>query len=225
MKMGLGLLLLPVCVGISISVYSLIYTLFTSASGWISNTGWGFILGFFVWFFVSMTFEFPARAYVLAHELTHALWGLLMGAKVSELKVSSQKGSVRVSKQNLWITLSPYFFPFYTFIVLILYACTCLFFRNYLYKPFWFGMIGLTWGFHLTYTVKVLLAYQSDISKYGVLLSLTIIYLVHMFEVGAIFSLLTTLSFKAFISDVFFQIAECYSKSYFHVKLFIMNVL
>ena len=60
------------------------------------------------------------RIYVLGHELTHALWGLAFGAKVSNLKVRSTGGSVTLTKSNVWITLAPYFFPFWTMIVVLL---------------------------------------------------------------------------------------------------------
>src|SRR5436190_23144549 len=55
----------------------------------------------------------PMRTYVLGHELTHALWALMMGARVSGLKVRKTGGQVKTSKTNWLITLAPYFFPFY----------------------------------------------------------------------------------------------------------------
>ena len=47
------------------------------------------------------------------------MWGLLFGARPSDVRVSASGGSVRLSKSNLLITLAPYFFPFYTFVVIV----------------------------------------------------------------------------------------------------------
>jgi hypothetical protein len=69
-----------------------------------------------MWFFL----PHPVKTYVVAHELTHALWGLLCGARVSHLRVSEGGGSVRLSKSNIVITLAPYFFPLYTILVILL---------------------------------------------------------------------------------------------------------
>ena len=77
---------------------------------WLSA---GFMLFLVSWVFLPA----PVRLYVLGHELTHALWGLAFGAKPSNLKVGLKGGSVMLTKSNVWITLAPYFFPFWTAIV------------------------------------------------------------------------------------------------------------
>ena len=77
---------------------------------WLSA---GFMLFLVLWVFMPA----PVRLYVLGHELTHALWGLAFGAKPSNLKVGLKGGSVMLTKSNVWITLAPYFFPFWTAVV------------------------------------------------------------------------------------------------------------
>ena len=42
-------------------------------------------------------FPDQTRLYVLGHELTHAVWGLAFGARVSDIKVRSSGGSVILS--------------------------------------------------------------------------------------------------------------------------------
>ena len=113
------------------------------------------------------------RIYVLGHELTHALWGLAFGAKVSNLKVRSTGGSVTLTKSNVWITLAPYFFPFWTMIVVLLALAV----RGIIYlanpeTPFpvpWFWMfaVGFTWCFHACFTIRSLMQTQSDVQEYG----------------------------------------------------------
>ena len=121
------------------------------------------------------------RIYVLGHELTHALWGLAFGAKVSNLKVRSTGGSVTLTKSNVWITLAPYFFPFWTMIVVLLALAV----RGiiYLANPeasfpvpwLWMFAVGFTWCFHACFTIRSLMQTQSDIQEYGRVFSWTLI--------------------------------------------------
>jgi hypothetical protein len=109
----------------------------------------------------------PVKTYVVGHELTHALWGLLFGAKPSNLKIGKNGGSVNLTKTNFFITLAPYFFPFYTFIVLIAAFITYLFVRPLPLLPLWVFLIGFTWAFHLLFTMQTLTEKQPDIKVYG----------------------------------------------------------
>ena len=121
------------------------------------------------------------RIYVLGHELTHALWGLAFGAKVSNLKVRSTGGSVTLTKSNVWITLAPYFFPFWTMIVVLLALAV----RGIIYlanpeTPFpvpwlWMFAVGFTWCFHACFTIRSLMQTQSDVQEYGRVFSWTLI--------------------------------------------------
>jgi hypothetical protein len=118
---------------------------------------------------------------VLGHELTHALWGLAFGAKVSNLKVRSTGGSVTLTKSNVWITLAPYFFPFWTMIVVLLALAV----RGIIYlanpeTPFpvpwlWMFAVGFTWCFHACFTIRSLMQTQSDVQEYGRVFSWTLI--------------------------------------------------
>ena len=71
----------------------------------------GLVIQLLAWFVLPM----PVKTYVLGHELTHALWGVLFGAKVSKLRVTAQGGSVTLSKSNVLITLAPYCWLRYLF--------------------------------------------------------------------------------------------------------------
>ena len=133
--------------------------------------------------FLAIWKAFPGmtRIYVLGHELTHALWGLAFGAKVSNLKVRSTGGSVMLTKSNVWITLAPYFFPFWTMIVVLIALAT----RGVIYlfnseMPFpvpwlWMFAIGFTWCFHICFTIRSLMQTQSDVQEYGRVFSWTLI--------------------------------------------------
>lgn len=122
-----------------------------------------------------------SRLYVLGHELTHAVWGLAFGARVSGLKVRSTGGSVTLSKSNVWITLAPYFFPFWTAVValaalavraLVYFACPE---SGFPLPWLWMFAVGLTWCFHVCFTIRSLMQRQPDIQEYGRLFSWTFI--------------------------------------------------
>ena len=119
----------------------------------------------------------PVRLYVLGHELTHALWGLAFGARVSNLKVGVKGGSVSLSKTNLWITLSPYFFPFWTIVVVAAALVTRCFVSPLPWSCVWLFVIGFTWCFHVCFTIRSLLQTQPDIQEYGHLFSYVLIWL------------------------------------------------
>lgn len=122
----------------------------------------------------------PVRAYVLGHELTHAVCALLFGAKVGRLKVSDRGGSVGVSKSNVWITLSPYFVPFYTVVVVLAALVTRCFVSPLPWPCAWTAAVGFTWAFHVCFTLRSLGQYQSDVAEYGRVFSWTFIWVFNL---------------------------------------------
>jgi len=177
LKFLIGLCLLPLVYASVRTLIDLALSLQPASMDGIPLTLWGLCGGFALWLFLFFAAPRPMRTYVLAHELTHALWGAGMGARVSRLRVSDKGGSVRLSKTNFLITLAPYFFPLYTVLVILAYYVLLLFFELNRYEPFWLACIGFTWGFHLTFTVSMLLEHQSDIHEHGRIFSFSVILL------------------------------------------------
>lgn len=122
----------------------------------------------------------PVRAYVLGHELTHALWGLLFGARPSDVRVSESGGSVKLTRSNFVITLAPYFFPFYTFVVIIAALVTSAFMRPLPCMPLWMFLVGFTWAFHVLFTIETLAHRQPDVKLYGRMFSWTFIFMANV---------------------------------------------
>ena len=143
------------------------------------------------WFFLPRMM----RTYVLGHELTHALWGLMFGARPSRLKVGAAGGSVNLTKSNMLITLAPYFFPFYTFVVIVCALITYAFMRPLPFLPLWLFLIGFTWAFHALFTLETLGSRQPDVKAYGRIFSWTFIYLVNMALVLVWLASTTTVTF------------------------------
>ena len=189
---------MPLCVAVTMALLDVLRGIPSSGS-LISPETVSLLTGYFLWLGMWLFLPKPVRAYVVAHELTHALWGLLFGARVSNLSVSAKGGSVRLSKSNLFITLAPYFFPFYTILVILirlLVGC----FADVPYPLAWLFFVGLTWGFHVTFTVQSLMTTQPDILEYGRLFSYVIIYLFNLTGVGLWVVCTTTATFSVFSS-------------------------
>lgn len=185
LKFFLGLFLLPATVALTRALIDLIRDIAGgTVQGW-SWSVWGLLAGFLLWLFLYAVCPRPFRTYVLAHECTHALWGWVMGAKIRGMKVGHDGGYVRLTKSNFLITLAPYFFPFYTVVVIALHAGLSLFYDLEPYEPVWMGWIGLTWGFHVTFTWSMLHTRQPDLREQGMLFSLVIIYCFNLVGVGA----------------------------------------
>lgn len=174
-----GILLIPLCVAVSLAIADLLRSVQPESAGTIPPAVWALGGGFLAWLFLYFVLPRPVRTYILAHELTHALWGSLMGAKVFGLKVSRERGSVTLSKTNFLVTLAPYFFPLYTVVIILGYYILAIFFEVERYEWCWLAFVGLTWGFHLTFTISTLAQHQSDIRECGYVFSYATIYLLN----------------------------------------------
>jgi hypothetical protein len=179
LKFLVGLCLLPVCMVVAQTVWSLTRQLQTGAA-LLPPAGLAMTGGFLLWVIVFFVLPRPFRTYVLAHELTHALWGLLMGARVARIRVGESRGSVELSKTNFLITLAPYFFPLYTVLVVMAYGIGAVFADLTPYYLWWLGAVGFTWGFHVTFTVAALLQRQSDIQAQGHVFAYAVIALMNL---------------------------------------------
>jgi len=192
LRLLLGLSLLPACWGFARA----------AADSFVVAAGGGFgveaasLLGGIVAFVLCwMLAPHPVRTYVLGHELTHALWGLLFGARPSRVRVGADGGSVRLSKTNFVITLAPYFFPFYTFAVGLVALGVLAFARPLPCLPAWLALLGFTWSFHVLFTLETLMQRQPDVKLYGRVFSWTFVFLVNVAIVLAWLAATTPLTF------------------------------
>lgn len=181
--MLIGISLLPFCRAVSLAVYRLHRESLATdlADGW---EVWALPAGFLIWVLIFFLLPRPFRTYVLGHELTHALWGLMMGSRIGKIKVGRSGGHVELSKTNFVIALAPYFFPFYTFIVIAAYYLAGLSYDVETHQIWWFGAVGFTWAFHVTFTLHMLTQEQPDIQQHGKLFSYSIIYIMNLLLAG-----------------------------------------
>ena len=194
LRLLLGLALLPACWGVSRAFFDAI-VVSAGSSGWMSPEALSLLAGIAAFAMAWFALSHPVRMYVLGHELTHALWGLLFGARPSDVRVSASGGSVKLTKSNMLITLAPYFFPFYTFIVIVVALVTYAFFRPLPYLPLWLFLVGFTWSFHVLFTLETLGQRQPDVKLYGRIFSWTFIFIVNVAIVLVWLATMTPLTF------------------------------
>lgn len=205
LKIIAGILLLPVCAGVSQAFYNLLM----SIQG-VDQTGLFFLAGaaaYSVFYFSSLKLNF---LYVLGHETTHAVFALLCGGKIKAFRVLGKGGSVSTTKSNVVISLGPYFLPIYTvFFSLAFFICGRFISATYDYISAFIFALGFSITFHFLMTLDSLRVEQPDLVENGYLFSLALIYLVNLIILAM---LLGSLFNKAGIG-VFFTDAATYIKS------------
>ena len=208
-----GIALLPLCWAVvRASVDAFVVA--AGREGALSAEVLSLLGGILAFAFCWATVSHPVRAYVLGHELTHALWGLFFGARPSDVRVSASGGSVRLTKSNVLITLAPYFFPCYTFVVVVAALVTYAFLRPLPCLPLWLFMIGFTWAFHVLFTLETLTRRQPDIRLYGRVFSWVFIFLVNLALILVWLAATTDLSFRQLGAMLWERTAAAYAGTY-----------
>ena len=207
LRMMIGLTLLPACWGF---VRAFADSLVAAAGGGISYESVSFLGGIAAFALCWLALSHPVRTYVLGHELTHALWGLLFGARPSNVKVSAAGGSVRLTKTNILIALAPYFFPFYTFVVIVVALVTYAFLRPLPCLPLWMFMIGFTWAFHILFTCQTLAQDQPDVKTYGRIFSWVFIFIANMAFILVWLAAMTPLTFAQLAGSLLNRTVSAY---------------
>jgi hypothetical protein len=192
LKLLVAILLLPAAAALTLTLVALARQLL--GAGHVAAFGAGYAL----WLVVFLVLPKPMRTYVLGHELTHAFWAWLMGARVSGLKVGAAGGEVRTSKINWFIVLAPYFFPFYAMLFLGLFFLGHAIWDWSAYYGGLFFLVGLGWSFHVTFTLMILFTTaQPDVKSQGVVFSAVVIYLMNLLVIAVTATgLLPALSYR-----------------------------
>ena len=213
-KMLAGIALLPACWAVSVAVHALYQTTVESAAG--GREAWALPIGFLLWVLLFFLLPRPFRTYVLGHELTHAMWALMMGGRVGKMKVGASGGHVELTKTNFAITLAPYFFPFYTFLVIAAYPLAGIWLEVEPYRVWWLGAVGFTWAFHITFTIHMLVERQPDIQEHGRIFSYAVIYLMNGLAIGIWMVLVGSPKFGCFGKLLAHENAVAYTQTYLY---------
>lgn len=208
-KFIVGILIIPIAVAISI--------VFFKQLGFVRTLSYP-SSQFFLWGVVAYTgmhlFLFkPRYLYTLGHEATHALATWFCGGKVTGFNVSKKGGAVSTTKNNFFISLSPYFFPFYTLVISLVYFLGSLFYNLSYFSGYFIFLVGLTLSMHIISTVEVMRMEQPDILRTGYIFSVVLIYIINIALIALIVSLLfRELSFTWFLSNSYSTSKAIYIK-------------
>ena len=152
---------------------------------WITEEFWFFSLGVILWMVTFFGLPRPLWLYVFGHELTHAIWVLLHGGKVHRFEVTRQGGHILADRTNTLIALAPYFFPIYSVLVFALYGLVGIFIDVTPYAYVLYGLIGITWAFHMSFTIWMITKGQPDLHYGGTFFSIMVIYLINLLLLAA----------------------------------------
>lgn len=176
-------LLLPICFVTSLTLFQTVADPSFFGPFWRSAQFWYFSLGVVVvsgWFFTGVCREALLYLYVLGHELTHALFVWASFGKVAEINVTREGGYIITNKSNVLIALSPYFVPFWTVVLFGLVGLLGKLTDIEVVGRGLFFAVGLTWGFHLLWTLWMIPRDQPDLKENDTLFSLVVIYLANI---------------------------------------------
>ena len=147
---------------------------------WTTEEFWFFSLGVVLWLVAFFGLPRPQWLYVFGHELTHAIWVMLLGGRVHRFHVCSNGGHVLADRTNTWIALAPYFFPIYSVLAIGVYGVCGLFLDVAPYRLLLYAVIGATWAMHLSFTCWMIPKGQPDLHYGGTFFSLTVIYVLNL---------------------------------------------
>lgn len=223
-------LLLPLSV---VMVYALMVQLYHAApvvgdfDFWQSIPVWYSVLGALVFIAIKyfrLVDPILMFCYVLGHELTHALAALLCFGKVQALSVDLDGGYVDTDKDNLFISLSPYFVPLWMLAWLGgVYVLNWIFpFASYL--PWFYAGFGFWWCFHVYWTLWIIPREQPDLLENGVVLSFMIIMLTNIVGLLLMLRCFGVISFRGYWHDFQTCAVEIYT-TYHELLTFLWSTI
>jgi hypothetical protein len=149
-----------------------------------------FGLGFILYFLFHRFVYQSVSLYVLAHEMTHAVFAVFQGARVKKIKVTAKGGYVEMSESNLVIDLAPYFFPLYAIILSVLFLTLDKIWNlNDFYWLFFFSL-GICMSFHYLSSWDVLKIEQPDMAMTGKFFGIIFVLIVNLIILNIIVAIL-----------------------------------
>jgi hypothetical protein len=208
-KFVFAIFLLPACAIFSQTFFTVFARATVTQRLWAGEEFWFFSLGAVLWLIAFAGLPRPIVIYVFGHELTHALWVLLMGGRVSRFRVGRDGGHVVTDRNNFWIALAPYFFPLYSILAIATYGVLSLFLEMQPYGRLLYAVIGATWAFHFTFTCWMIPKNQTDLSDQGTFFSLIVIYLMNLILLSVMLVLASPqITFAGFGADLLTNIGN-----------------
>ena len=185
-----ALVLLPLC---WVTQWTLLEQFSQAANQgfWQTAEFWYFAVGSLLmigWFSSGLMANFFTFLYVFGHELTHALFVLACWGKVTSFTASSEGGHITTNKTNWLIGLSPYFVPIWAVLAVLFYGgLNALIGFSAGWDKVLYGVLGLTWTFHMVWTLWMLPKDQPDLQENGRFFSMVVILAGNLLVLVALF--------------------------------------
>ena len=132
-----------------------------------------------LWFILGSKLTF---FHVFEHEFTHMIIGLLFFKKPRVFIASEYGGAVELYGGNFIITLAPYFFPTFSYLLLLIFPLLNPSFYNYFYLS-----LGIITGYHISSTLIEFDFGQPDIITSGIVFSLLFCLFMNILTLGFLF--------------------------------------
>lgn len=145
----------------------------------------GGFAGFFILLFIPRVKQNVHWLMTFTHEILHTLFAILFFRKITRFHVDDKESYVGYSGGWLGyhiITLSPYFFPLFTFILLPWRFTIDP--KHSLFLAVVDVLMGITYAFHVCCWIKQTRLYQTDITGPGKVKSLLLIGSAHLFNLS-----------------------------------------
>ncbi len=204
----LALLLLPLSItmvyALALQLYHALPATTANSQFWLSDPIYFSALGTFTFIaLIIAKFCTPilVYAYVLGHELTHALTALCFLGRVDVVNVDIEGGYIETDKDNVIIALAPYFVPLWLIVWVLVTSVFYLFFDSADVDPWFFGGCGFWWSFHIFWTMWVIPREQPDLLENGVMFSLLFVVIMNIFILIGILRFFNFISLRGYWQD------------------------
>jgi hypothetical protein len=179
-KLVVGIFLLPAAWVLTVTFFTAFARATVHDRFWMTEEFWFFFLGVVLWLVAFFGLPRPRWLYVFGHELTHAIWVMILGGRVQRFHVGRDGGHVLADRTNTWIALAPYFFPIYSVLAIAIYGICGLFLDVAPYRWLLYAAIGATLAMHLSFACWMIPKGQPDLHYGGTFFSLVVIYLLNL---------------------------------------------
>ena len=171
----IGLASLPITAVCILSFFSLIMHV-----QWLRYPPYLLLIGFTIYLFIYVVSKNKSFAYVLGHEVLHAVASMFFGGKLLSIFISRKNGSVSTTKDNFIISLIPYCIPFYGILLALIYYGLSIVINTRPLIPTFIFLLGMALAHHCILTVEYIKIGQSDIAAHGTVFSLTVIVIANI---------------------------------------------
>lgn len=139
--------------------------------------------------------------YVLGHELTHALAVFCSWGSVSRFNASLDGGYIQTNKNNLFISLSPYFLPLWAMLWGLGWGIVHIFWPTVICEALLYAGLGFWWCFHMFWTAWIIPKDQPDLADNGTFFSLILVYFANLVLFLLLLRLFNAVSIHRFLAD------------------------